>query len=157
MSPARSVIVRSLLAFTVIAASLAQAQAPPAHVAPYDWLASHLPRYRELAAKTWPGPVPSVKKLSPGDAYPGTAALTQILRDLGDLPESATAPADGTYGGALVDAVKAVQRLHGLTPDGVIGASTLSALTQPSSARLRHIEQSLQWLRTHVPPRADPV
>ena len=157
MSPARSVIVRSLLAFTVIAASLAQAQAPPAHVAPYDWLASHLPRYRELAAKTWPGPVPSVKKLSPGDAYPGTATLTQILRDLGDLPESAAAPADGTYGGALVDAVKAFQRRHGLTPDGVIGASTLSALNQPYSARLRQIEQSLEWLGTIVPPETDSI
>ena len=132
----------------------ARAQAP-ARVAQYDWLAAHLPRYRELAAKPWPGPLPAVKKLSPGDAYPGAAALSAILRDLGDLPAGAAAPADGTYGGALVDAVKAFQLRHGLTPDGFVGASTLAALNHPYAIRLAEIEESLKWLATIAVPQTD--
>lgn len=116
----------------------ARAQAPiPQRVAQYDWLAAHLPRYRELAAKPWPGPLAAVKKLSPGDPYAGSTALAAILRDLGDLPASVAVPADGTYGGALADAVKAFQGRHGLTPDGVIGPGTLVALNTPTRSGSR--------------------
>ena len=133
----------------------ARAQAPaPQRVAQYDWLAAHLPRYRELAAKPWPGPLPAVKKLSPGDPYAGVAALAAILRDLGDLPASAAVPADGTYGGGLVDAVKKFQGRHGLTPDGVIGPGTLVALNHPYAKRLQEIEESLKWLATIPVPEA---
>jgi murein L,D-transpeptidase YcbB/YkuD len=135
----------------------AGAQAPSAprpgeRVAVYDWLAAHLPRYRTLATKKWPGPLPVVKKVSPGDAYAGTAALAEILRDLGDLPEGAAVSADGTYGGALAEAVKAFQARHGLKDDGVIGAGTFTALNHPYAERLTEIEESLKWLDTiHVP------
>ncbi|HTS03442.1 MAG TPA: peptidoglycan-binding protein [Thermoanaerobaculia bacterium] len=145
-------------AFTLSAGALpAPAQAPASdRVAPYDWLSAHLPRYRELAARPWPGPLPPVKKkLSPGDAYPGAAALAAILRDLGDLPEGAAVPADGTYGGALVDAVKAFQDRHGLKPDGVVGAGTFSALDVPYAKRLEEIEASLTWLGTIRVPQTE--
>lgn len=133
----------------------ARAQAPPpTRVAVYDWLAAHLPRYRELAAKPWPGPLPAVKKLSPGDPYAGATALAAILRDLGDLPADAAVPADGTYGGALVDAAKTFQGRHGLTPDGVIGPGTLVALNHPYTKRLQEIEESLKWLATIPVPEA---
>jgi murein L,D-transpeptidase YcbB/YkuD len=122
---------------------------------PYDWLAAHLPRYRELAVKKWPGPLPTVKKLSPGDAYPGASALAEILRDLGDLPADAAVPADGTYGGGLVDAVKKFQFRHGLTPDGVVGPGTLVALNHPYTERLEEIEESLKWLETIPVPATD--
>jgi len=161
MIRARYVAFRRSLAGAVLVISLlpasSRAQAPQAHVAPYDWLAAHLPRYRELAAKPWPGPLPPVKKLSPGDAYPGIPALAQILRDLGDLPSDAVAPQDGTYSGALLPAVKAFQSRHGLTSDGIIGTSTLSALNQPYSRRLQQIEDSLEWLGTIVPPESDSI
>ena len=138
----------SAFAFSTLALA-ARAQAPPpAHVAPYDWLAAHLPRYKELAAKPWPGPLPAVKKLSPGEAYVGSAPLAEILRDLGDLPAGAAVPADGTYGGALVDAVKKFQSRHGLTADGVIGPSSITALNHPYAERLEEIQESLKWLAT---------
>ena len=159
MDPARSAA-RPILAALAIATSLiaspSRAEAP-ARVAPYDWLASHLPRYRELATRTWPGPLPQVKKLSPGEAYPGAAAMAQILRDVGDLPADAALPADGTYGGAMVDAVKAFQSRHGLTPDGIVGASTLAALNQPYAKRLEQIEKSLEWLATIAPPETESI
>jgi murein L,D-transpeptidase YcbB/YkuD len=95
------------------------------------------------------------KKLSPGDAYPGAAALAAILRDLGDLPGDATVPGDGTYSGALVDAMKRFQPRHGLTPDGVVGAATLAALNVPYAKRLAEIEDSLKWLATIAVPTSD--
>ena len=113
-------------------------------------------RYRALAAKAWPGPLPAVKKkLSPGDAYAGAAALAEILRDVGDLPADAAVPAEGTYGGALVDAVKKFQFRHGLTPDGVVGAGTIAALNHPYTERLEEIEESLKWLETIPVPDSE--
>ena len=130
---------------------------PGERVAQYDWLAAHLARYRALAAKRWPGPLPTVKKVSPGDAYPGTAALAEILRDLGDLQEDAGVHADGTYGGPLIDAVKEFQERHGLTPDGVVGPATLAALNHPYASRLEEIEKALKWLETIRVPVEDSV
>lgn len=124
------------------------------HVVQYDWLAAHLPRYQRLAAKAWPGPLPAVKKLAPGGAYAGSAALAEILRDLGDLPEGAAVPGDGTFGGPLVEALKAFQGRHGLTPDGFLGQTTLAALNHPYASRLHEIEEGLKWLRT-IPVPAD--
>jgi murein L,D-transpeptidase YcbB/YkuD len=154
-------ILGSALALVVLAtpgrAEVVRQPAPGERVAAYDWLAAHLPRYRELAAKAWPGPLPAVKKLSPGDAYPGTAPLAQILRDLGDLPEGAAPPADGTYGGPLVEAVKKFQERHGLTPDGFVGPATLAALNHPYASRLGEIEKALTWLETIRVPAEDSV
>jgi murein L,D-transpeptidase YcbB/YkuD len=154
-------ILGSALAFAVLAIpgrlAAARQPEPGERVAHYDWLSAHLPRYRELAAKAWPGPLPAVKKLSPGDAYPGTAPLARILRDLGDLPEDAAALADSTYGGPLVDAVKKFQERHGLTPDGVVGTSTLAALNHPYASRLEEIEKALTWLETIRVPAEDSV
>jgi murein L,D-transpeptidase YcbB/YkuD len=153
----RLTFVFSTLALSVCALG-ARAQAPASrHVPQYDLLSAHLPRYRELAAKPWPGPLPTVKKLSPDDAYPGAAALAAILRDLGDLPDGAALPADGTYAGALVDAVKKYQARHGLTPDGVVGAATFAALNHPYATRLAEIEKALEWLATIPPPFGDLV
>jgi len=136
----RIAILLSTLAVVVLAAparqAAAQQPAPGERVAQSAWLTARLPRYQALAAKSWPGPLPGVKKLSPGDAYAGIAPLSEILRDLGDLPESAALPADGTYSGPLVDAVKAFQQRHGLTPDGVVGPASLTALNHPYSTRL---------------------
>ena len=136
----------------------ARAQSPPAaHVAPYDWLAAHLPRYKELASKPWPGPLPAVKKLSPNEPYPGAAALAAILRDLGDLPGNAAMPPSNTYGGNLVDAVKRFQSRHGLKADGVIGPSTITVLNHPYKERLDEIEDSLKWLATIPVPDSESI
>ena len=154
----RGTLVLSTLALCAFAVPApAQAPAPGARVAQYDYLAAHLPRYKELAARKWPGPLPTVKKVSPGGAYAGSAALTEILRDLGDLAADAAVPEDGTYGGALVPAVKAFQVRHGLTPDGILGAGTFAALNHTYKERLEEIEESLKWLETITVPDSESV
>ena len=135
----------------------ARAGSSPKRVAVYDSLAAHLPRYQALAKKKWPGPLPEVKKVKPGDAYPGAGPLAEILKDVGDLPEGAAVPADGTYGGALVDAVRKFQRRHGLNADGVIGPSTITALNHPYTERLEEIEESLKWLATIPVPDTESI
>ncbi|MFI5180157.1 MAG: L,D-transpeptidase family protein [Thermoanaerobaculia bacterium] len=122
----------------------------------YDWLALHLPKYRELAGKQWPGPLPAVQKLSPGDPYPGVTAMASILSDLGDLPAGVRLP-DGTYGGALVDAMERFQERHGLTPDGIVGPGTFRALNVPYASRLAEVEHALAWLATIPHPAGDVV
>lgn len=111
--------------------------------------------------------------LEPGQAWRGLEALAQRLRLLGDLPPAAAgdmlqppprpAPALSAastpaalpprllaapvYDAALVDAVKAFQRRHGLSDDGVLGRATWRALQVSPAQRVRQIELTLERLR----------
>jgi L,D-transpeptidase YcbB len=109
-----------------------------------------LARYRALAAVPLP-PLPELpkgtRKVEPGGVYAGVGAIAERLRRVGDLPASAAAPADDRYADALVDAVRAFQARHGLTPDGVLGSETLAALATPLEVRVRQLELSLERLR----------
>jgi len=116
----------------------------------YRRLKEALSRYRSLAAVSVPTlpPLPSGKrKIEPGESYAGVGALTERLRLVGDLPPSATAPADDRYQGALVDGVRAFQSRHALKDDGVLGKDTLEQLGTPLSFRVQQIELSLERLR----------
>ena len=138
--------------------TIARAQAPlPKRVA----VTTRSPR-TSRATRLWPrrsGPdlSPPSRRSRRATPTPASAALAEILRDVGDLPEGAAVPADGTYGGALVDAVKKFQRRHGLTPDGVIGPSTITALNHPYAERLEEIEESLKWLETIPVPDTESI
>jgi L,D-transpeptidase YcbB len=107
-----------------------------------------LQQYLQLTAKGDGPKVPGVTKtVAPGEAFTGTAQLTERLRLLGDLPQSA---GDSTaYDGALVDGVKRFQERHGLMPDGKLGAATIRELNTPLSARVRQLDNALErwrWL-----------
>ena len=56
-----------------------------------------------------------------------------------------------------MDAVKKFQHRHGLTPDGVIGPSTITALNHPYTERLEEIEESLKWLATIPVPDTESI
>ena len=62
--------------------------------------------------------------LKPADTGAQVQTLQRELNGLGYTVGSI----DGTYGPATVSAVKAFQQANGLTPDGVVGSKTLSAL-----------------------------
>ena len=135
----------------------ARRAAPP--FAQYLELQEALARYRKLVGNpAWqaPLPPPSDGKLSPGQPYAGIPVLAQRLRLLGDL--LGDLPADSTlptrYDGNLVEAVRAFQERHGLTPDGVVGKGTLEQLNSAPSVRVRQLELALERLRWTPVPQA---
>ncbi len=128
-------------------AALNAAFAPP--LAVYRDLRSALGRYRALAFDRALVPPPAARiPIRPGDAYAGLDTLHRLLSALGDLPGGVPAPAAGArYDGPIVEGVRQFQMRHGLTPDGVVGRTTLAALHVPLSQRVRQIELSLERLR----------
>lgn len=120
-----------------------------------DGLEAALPHYRALAANpavqaAWSEPLPPLdkpgaRKLEPGKPWAGLALLVRRLVALGELPAGASVPE--RYEGAVVDAVVAFQRRHGLEPDGVIGKETLAQLNLSPALRARQIELNLERLR----------
>ena len=138
----------------VLQAALAAQRLPQAvrEAAPrlplYERLRETLAQYRALDAHpAWAQPRPALprRKLEPRQPYDGLALLAWRLQALGDLPAQVQVPA--RYEGPLVDAVKAFQRRHGLTDDGVIGRATLAALDVTPAQRVRQIELTLERLR----------
>jgi len=126
--------------------------------------------YKAAAAKGEPPPVPAlakgVTKVVAGTPWDGVPPLAARLAAMGDLSADTaakfTTPAPGAdatgsaqtpglplYDGPLVETVKAFQDRHGLTADGVIGASTIRAINVPLATRARQIELAMErgrWL-----------
>jgi murein L,D-transpeptidase YcbB/YkuD len=123
--------------------------------AQYERLRAALAEYRALGVHpAWKAPLPplpasvpgNAPKLEPGQPYAGVVTLRERLIALGDLP-STTPDAAGVYDEALAAGVRAFQRRHGLTEDGVVGRATLAQLAVPPAARARQIELTLERLR----------
>ena len=114
----------------------------------YNELREVLARYRRLVGNpAWQKAlaVPADGKLQPGQPYAGISILSLRLKALGDLLANGVLPT--LYEGSLVDSVKSFQERHGLTPDGVVGKSTLEQLNVTPEARVRQIELALERLR----------
>jgi L,D-transpeptidase YcbB len=108
-----------------------------------------LARYRALADHP-PEQLPEARKVSPGDAYPGVAALARRLALVGDLDEAGVATATAqpaVYTPDLAAAVRRNQSRHGLDSDGVLGAKTFAALNTPPAARVHQLALALERLR----------
>jgi murein L,D-transpeptidase YcbB/YkuD len=126
----------------------------------YQQLRRALLRYRSLAQDSGLVPLPALpRRLRPGDAYAGAAALRRLLAATGDLPDSLPGPAPGAdtlYDATLVDAVRRLQRRSGFADDGIVGDSTASRLNRPFAQAIRQIELTLErwrWLpRTFESP-----
>jgi len=110
----------------------------------YKRLKAALVRWTQLA-KGVLEEAPEVRKLAPGDEYPGLGALVSRLRAFGDLAEDAVIP--DRYEGRVVDAVKSLQDRWGLTPDGALGRETFRALNRSPRSRAEQIELALERLR----------
>jgi murein L,D-transpeptidase YcbB/YkuD len=119
-------------------------EAPP-RLPQYAKLVRARAQYAARTGQPAPPPLPPVTKLEPGGDYRGLAALRTTLVELGDLDPSVALPP--RYEGAVVEAVRAFQVRHGLSPDGVVGRATLAALEVPPAQRVRQIELAMERLR----------
>ncbi|HZB26648.1 MAG TPA: L,D-transpeptidase family protein, partial [Vicinamibacterales bacterium] len=114
----------------------------------YTRLRDALAQYRQIAQKGgWPA-LPVDLKLKPGQSHAAVPALAKRLAVTGDY----TGPIDEqsqTYGPELQEAVKRVQRRHGLEPDATVGRAVVAQLNVPADARVRQIALNLErwrWL-----------
>jgi murein L,D-transpeptidase YcbB/YkuD len=119
----------------------------------YQRLRNVLQHYMELAKSNSGEKLTDPGQVSPGGWYSDTVRLTTRLRLLGDLPDSATIPADSKiYEGALVDAVKHFQERHGLPPTGELNSKTIAELNVPLSDRVEQMRLGMEryrWLPYH--------
>jgi murein L,D-transpeptidase YcbB/YkuD len=113
----------------------------------YKALKAKLAVFREFArTDSWPR-IPNGEVLKPGMEDERVPVLRRRLA--GDSPAGALAAVgDGlVYDEALVAAVKAFQRTHGLETDGVVGFQTKVALNIPIDERVRQIIVSMERWR----------
>ncbi len=117
----------------------------------YRELQRVLREYREQAARSgWPRLRANIR-LKPGQRSSIVPALATRLAASGDFSgktESASNQAV-VYGSDLQEAVKRVQRRHGLTDDGVVGPDLVAELNVPIEVRIRQIELNMErwrWL-----------
>jgi L,D-transpeptidase YcbB len=108
-----------------------------------------LKKYIEFARIDDGEPLPaSSRPVKPGDSYPGVQRLAKLLTLLGDLPpENAAAFTEGSYQGALVDAVKHFQRRHGLAPNAILDSPTLKELNTPLARRVTQLQLAMERMR----------
>lgn len=74
-------------------------------------------------------------KLEPGDTGPAVIALRNRLMTMGYLPRRV----DASYDSEMEGAVLQFQIDHGLTEDGVAGATTLTEINTPAQDRLKSV------------------
>lgn len=134
---------------------LAQAVDSAAPAIPlYRRVKDTLAQYRALAdlAPQWPAlPAVGPTRIVPGSPYAGAQLLRERLRLLGDLDAEAAIESDPTYTSGLAAAVRQFQSRHGLAEDGVLGPSTVAALSVPLTRRIEQLALTLERLRW-LPP-----
>lgn len=131
-----------------VAAALAPIEPP---FPGYHRVEQQLHEYLQLAASEKLDPLPAVAKpIAPGQPYPAVPQLLHRLQFLGDLPGSATLPADPhLYAGDVVQGVKNFQMRHGLDAAGKLGPDTITQLNVPVSQRVHQLQLTLErwrWL-----------
>ena len=129
------------------------------HFHHYVILKSALTKYLDLVQHPELKDLPAVSaSIKPGDAYAGAPALHRLLTALGDMPaSSAPATEETTFTPELSDGVRTFQQRHGMTPDGVLGKGTLTALRTPFAKRVRQIDLTLERWRWLPPFQTPPI
>ncbi len=117
----------------------------------YDRMVATLADYRALAAAGGWEPLAEGPVLKPDMTQPRVAALRARLKLWGDLQDEDDLTRSGgdptLYDEGLVQAVKEMQRRHGLDRDGVIGKATLAALNIPVERRIEQLVLNLERRR----------
>jgi L,D-transpeptidase YcbB len=100
-----------------------------------------------VARGGWPT-VPQVDELRVGTRNPAVVDLRQRLSASGDLDPNAVAADNDTYDSYLEEAVRRFQARHGLTIDGIVRASTLTAMNVPAATRRDQLKVNIERLKT---------
>jgi len=98
----------------------------------------------QLTRGGW-GPTVNASSLKSGNSGPSVIALRNRLMRMGYLPRSNAK----TYDAAMVEAVKAFQKAHGLNQDGTAGGSTIKQINTGIEPRLKSILVAMErerWL-----------
>ncbi len=144
---AGSLVLLVVLVFTLLGEPVAAREG-------YGRLEEALERYRRVAGRDEPEPVPPGPALKLGAKGERVVALRERL--------AAVAEAEGagplldpelpeTFDFSLEMAVRDFQERHGLEPDGVAGASTLAEVNRTAEEQIRKLEVNLErWRR--LPP-----
>jgi len=111
----------------------------------YKNLRAALPRYRELDATGGWKQTTFGKSIHPGEQDARIPGIRKRLQVEGYLP--ATSAGALFYDETLVQAVSRFQTLHGLTGDGVIGKSTITAMNITAEQKVRQIIINLERWR----------
>ncbi len=91
------------------------------------------------------GPEVPARALKPGESGPAVVALRNRLIAMGYMKRSLSRQYDST----LQAAVQQFQAAHGLTPDGVVGAGTMSQINEPLERRMQSVMVAMErerWL-----------
>ncbi|MEH6836598.1 MULTISPECIES: L,D-transpeptidase family protein [Falsihalocynthiibacter] len=99
---------------------------------------------KQLGRGGW-GPTVNAKKLEPGASGNDVVTLRNRLIVMGYMGRSASQ----TYDVTLQKAVQQFQLTHGLNPDGVAGAATISEINVPVEGRLKSVMVAMErerWL-----------
>ncbi|HEX7182301.1 MAG TPA: L,D-transpeptidase family protein [Thermoanaerobaculia bacterium] len=120
----------------------------------YERLQQALERYRQVAGRGEPEPVPPGPTLKPGAEGNRVAALRARLAMAAEAEAAAPLPSTDrpeVFDVSLEMAVLAFQERHGLPADGIAGPSTLAELNRTAEDQIRKIEVNLErWRR--LPP-----
>jgi murein L,D-transpeptidase YcbB/YkuD len=122
-------------------------RARPQHVW-YQRGRERLQEYRAIAAAGGWSPLSDGPTLKLGMSDPRVPALRhrlEVTKDIDVAPEQY--PPSQVYGTDLEAGMKRFQERHGLTADGVLGASTRAALNVPVSVRIDQIRVNLERAR----------
>jgi murein L,D-transpeptidase YcbB/YkuD len=114
----------------------------------YRGLKTALARYRAIAANGgWPTIAETGSTLHPGDQDERVPQIRKRLAVTGELTDKELN--SDLYNETLQTAVEKFQLFHGLTPDGLAGAQTISQMNVSVDYRIRQIEMNLErwrWL-----------
>lgn len=119
----------------------------------YDTLASTLKRYREIETRGgWPV-VPVGSKIEPGKTDNRIPMVRKRLKMIG-LLTSTEDSLSTLYDKNLEKDVRLFQSMHGLDPDGVIGAGTFREMNVPVSDRIATLRINMErarWVGHNLP------
>ena len=108
--------------------------------AEYTALMKEKLRLEKLAARGGWGPTVSAKSLKPGQSGASVVALRNRLIAMGFMKRSNSQ----TYDAALTAGVQQFQVAHGLTADGVAGASTIKEINRSVAYRMQSIVVAME-------------